>query len=286
MPWMAPAAIGGAAAIGGFGASKAGKASADASKEAIEASKQANMYSRQDLQPWLNSGENALNAYNQALGLGGAYENELMTWNEFANSPLAPNKHKSKAYTNYVNTFDQGQWIPDGNGPTGMDPFSFNLENDDIYQFAQDEGLRGAQRRMAQTGHGNSGNVFAELQNRSSGIASQYQNDAFNRQLGGYQQNYGQEQNYLNRLSGLSGGGQNAANTLAGYGGQSAANQGNIYMQDAANQGNMYQGMNNALQGGIGNYLTYDYLNNNPSPYSGSGPAYGNWGDGGFGGGR
>ena len=263
MPWAA-AAIGGGAVIGAYGASQAGDASSGGSKDAIKASQYQTDRTRNDLFPWLQSGGNALNAYNNALGLGGSYANTPLSWNEYIESDLAPSKNRKEAYEGYKSRFDYGDFTPDGGSPAGMDPFSFNLENDDIYNFAQDEGLRAATRRMAQGGHGNSGNILAELQNRSSGIASQYQNDAYGRQLGTHQQNYGQEQNYLNRLQNMSGSGQNAAAQMGGFGANAGANQGNISMQNAANQGQMYQGINNALQGGIGNYLQYDYLNNNP----------------------
>jgi len=76
---------------------------------------------------------------------------------------------------------------------------------------------------------------------------------------------YGRDQNYLSRLSDLSSGGQNAAAQLGGFGANTASNIGNIAMQNAANQTQMAQGVNNAIQGSISNYLTHDLYSNNPN---------------------
>jgi hypothetical protein len=78
------------------------------------------------------------------------------------------------------------------------------------------------------------------------------------------QDQYGRTQNYLSRLEGLSGSGQNAAAQLGAFGQNTANTIGNIYMQNAANQQGMYQGINNAIQGSIGNYLTHDLYSNMP----------------------
>ena len=79
---------------------------------------------------------------------------------------------------------------------------------------------------------------------------------------------YGRDQNYLNRLQALSGVGQTSAAQTGQLGANVASDIGNYLMTNAANQGNAAnirnQGLNNAVQGGISNYLTYDYLNRNP----------------------
>jgi len=146
------------------------------------------------------------------------------------------------------------------------DEFNFNLEDDDVYKFARDEGLRASTRQQNAMGNANSGNILAALNDRAVGTASQYQNEAFNRQLGGYGANvgrsqdiYGRGQDKLNRYAALSGVGQSATSTI-GNQGTNAANQiAGLGMQGA-------DGINSAIQGGIGNYLTYQDQRKNPTP--------------------
>ena len=145
------------------------------------------------------------------------------------------------------------------------DEFEFKIEDDDVYKFARDEGLRASTRQQNAMGNANSGNILAALNDRAVGTASQYQNEAFNRQLGGYGANvgrsqdiYGRGQDKLNRYAALSGVGQSATSTI-GNQGTNAANQiAGLGMQGA-------QGINNAIQGGIGNYLTYQDQQKNPT---------------------
>ena len=104
-------------------------------------------------------------------------------------------------------------------------PFEFNLENDPIYQFQRDEGLNAATRRMNSLGYGDSGNILDELQKRGTGIAGQYQDQAFGRQLGQHNTNYLQDQNMMDRYFNLGGMGQNAAAQMGVAGMQNANNQ-------------------------------------------------------------
>ena len=64
--------------------------------------------------------------------------------------------------------------------------FNFNLTRDPGYRFARDEALRAVKREMGAAGYNRSGNLLNELAARSAGLASQYANDAFNRQAGAY----------------------------------------------------------------------------------------------------
>ena len=461
-------AIAGGLAAGAASSILGGNKVNDASKDAIRLQQQQYNQTRQDLAPWQTTGGNALNAYSNALGLGGSYQNQPMSidnWNQLnppqsnqVNRRPAPGtngnwsqtqdmmnaRNKSQAaptggYQNYLSNFDRGEWIPSGERqdspmydpfspppgsqlptytpgadlaqygatagaspytaqgyvpgytPTQQSPeyqsqgqFNFNLENDPIYQFQQQEGLQAAERKLNAMDMGNSGNILDALQKRGIGIAGQYQNEAFGRQLAGSQENYGRgvqdysiadargadnynrnvqdynieagrgrelynrgaqdyginfdvnrdaynrgttdyginantnntmfnrgisnygigtdranteygrgqnewnlnqlgmntdaygrEQNYLNRLAQLSGSGQNAAAQLGGFGASSAANMGSLGMQGGVAQANQYQGVNNAIQGSIGNYLTHDLYSNNP--YLGyGGPTGGN----------
>ena len=77
------------------------------------------------------------------------------------------------------------------------------------YQFAMSEGLEAVNRRMAARGHARSGNLYHELMNRASGIASQ---------------EFGAEANRLGVFSGLDRGAFGTAGQIAqGQGDRSAA---------------------------------------------------------------
>jgi len=138
--------------------------------------------------------------------------------------------------------------------------FGFDLENDPIYQFSRDEGLGAATRRMNASGHGNSGNILAELQNRGNLFAAQYQDKAHDRQLGEYNMNYMQDQDLMDRYFNLAGMGQNAAVQTGVAGMQNAGNQAAADYYKAGS-------INNAVQGGVSNALQYNYLN---QPYQGA----------------
>jgi hypothetical protein len=120
-------------------------------------------------------------------------------------------------------------------------------------------------------------------------------NTAYGRQQGEQQNAYNQYQDYLNRVASLAGVGQTATTQGINLGQNYASNLGNLYTtqgnvvsnllgqqgQAAANAaiaqgqgaagtaqawGNVAQGLNNAAQGGIQNYLLLNYLNKNQSP--------------------
>lgn len=202
----------------------------------------------------------------------------------------------------------------------GGDRFQFNLEADPGYQFARDEAIKATNREMAAGGKYGSGNRLAEIADRVTGVASQYANQAFGRQLAtagenygrdvgefgmarqresdiygrgltGYgldyqraQDEYGREQNYLNRLAGIAGVGQTAVGQSGAAGSNMANAIGNINMANAAAQGNAaqnkYGAYNNAVQGGISNYLTYQGLQNPQQNYAGGGTSADYYGGG------
>ena len=161
--------------------------------------------------------------------------------------------------------------------------FKFNLEEDAGYQFARDQAIKATDRTQASMGGTNSGNRLAEIGDRVTGVASQYANDAFNRQMGTSRENYGRNlteyginrdkendmygrrQTFLNRLSSLAGLGQTSVGQT-GAAGQNFANaSSNILNTNATNQGNIAignaQNLNNAIQGGTSNYLLSSLIN-------------------------
>ena len=133
-----------------------------------------------------------------------------------------------------------------------VEEFEFNLEDDEIYQFQRDEALRASTRKMNSGGFQNSGNILTELQKTATGEAGRYQNDAYNRQFNTSNANYGREFDRTNEYGYLAGLGMQANAGLA----QAAPynNNSDLYLK----QGEVY---NDALQGGINNYLTYDAMN-------------------------
>ncbi len=269
---------------------------------------------RSDLGPYREAGVNALNQYTNQLG---GYNTALPQYN-------AANYNPTTQLPSYTDNTNLPQYNTTGD-------FNFDLQSDPGYQFALDEAMKQANRGQASIGGFNSGNRLAELTDRATGVASQYANDAFGRQLASSQENYGRNltdfgisqgqeqdlygrnltsfgiaqeqekdlynrnltdygvrqdqaltdyniasgqesdlygrnQNYLNQLSNLAGSGQNAAVQTGGFGAQNTSNQINAE-QFGTNS------LNNAVQGGISNYLTYDWLNsgNAPQPWQSTG---------------
>jgi len=129
---------------------------------------------RSDLGPYREAGVNALNQYTNQLG---GYNTALPQYNAASYNPTT----QLPSYTDNTN-------LPQYN-TTG--DFNFDLQSDPGYQFALDEAMKQANRGQASIGGFNSGNRLAELTDRATGVASQYANDAFGRQLASSQENYG-----------------------------------------------------------------------------------------------
>lgn len=120
------------------------------------------------------------------------------------------------------------------------------------YQYNVDQSERAIGRAQASTGRFNSGRAALELQRNASGLAS------------------GEYNNFTQRLLQIAGLGSagvqtsaNAGLTSAGQIGAAQVNAGNnrasAYMQGA-------EGVNNAVQGSISNYMLYQYLNKPQQP--------------------
>jgi len=282
MTWVTSAIVGGSV-VSGYMGSQAAKSASGASTESTRLSTEEQRrqfdLQREDTAPYREAGVNALNELEGA----GRYGEALP---QYGGSGTAPPEFG------------------------GGDRFQYNLEGDKGYQFARDEGIRATNREMAGGGKYGSGNRLAAIADRVTGIASQYANDAYNRQMGQSQTNYGRdvseyninkqresdlygrgltdfgldyqragdqygrEQNYLNRLSSMAGIGQTAT-AQSGAAGSNMANAiGNINLANAANQtgaaNTMYGSANNAIQGGISNMMLYQ----NMQPGNVAGDAY------------
>ena len=73
--------------------------------------------------------------------------------------------------------------------------FEFDLEADAGYNFAKEEAIRAASRSAAGQGGYNSGNRLAAISDRVTGVASQYADQAYNRQLSTSRENFGRDVN-------------------------------------------------------------------------------------------
>jgi hypothetical protein len=128
----------------------------------------------------------------------------------------------------------------------GSQPFDFSSVNIPGQQFAMDESQRAVERSAAARGGLVSGGTLAELQNRALGITNQ---------------NFAS--NFLNPLLGLAGG--NAGQTAGQQALQLGVNVGNTQQNLATNRANIigqqFGGVNQAVQGGLSNYLLNQQLN-------------------------
>jgi hypothetical protein len=229
---------------------------------------------RSDLAPWMAAGKGAVNKLAAGMETGG----------QFATTPQFK--------------FDQS---------------SVDVTKDPGYAFRMSQGQNALTAGSAAAGNYGSGNLGVALQNYGQELGSQEYGAAYNRQytsaLDQYNAAMNSQNTLFNRLSGIAGTGQTAANQLSSAGQSSAANAANIIqggaakqaqygMNAATNSANMLSGAfsnvsNSASQFGnqLGNYYSQqNALNNslygNNYNYGGSG-GYGlgssSWDGGGMG---
>lgn len=135
--------------------------------------------------------------------------------------------------------------IEQGGGEGGMGGGGgFDVSQIPGYEFRMDQGINALNNSLAASGNRFSGRAMKAAQRYGQGLASQ---------------EYGQ---HFNRLAGLAGTGQSAVGTSGQAGMQTASGVGNALMRGGLAAGQAQaQGaasMNNAIQGGIGNYLAYN----------------------------
>lgn len=109
------------------------------------------------------------------------------------------------------------------------------VRSDPLYQLQNEEALRAINRGNSARGLNLSGNALIDEARTAADISSNYGNNLWNRQAG------------------LAGVGQTATASGAQMGQNSANNLSNLYLQQG-------QGINNAIQGGLSNYFTSNYL--------------------------
>lgn len=149
--------------------------------------------------------------------------------------------------------------------------FDFNFEEDPGYQFRRQEGIDALDASAASRGRLQSGAQSRAVTRYGSDMASNEYGNAFNRAMNEYQANAGNKQQQFNQLASLANVGQvansadqQARQAMANNVSQSTQATGNAIAQGAINQGNArassYQGMAQAGQQGMQNYLLYNML--------------------------
>jgi hypothetical protein len=300
MSWIAAAVIG-SAVIGGVAASSAADKQAGAAKDAAalqaqsaaqQTALQREMYeqTRDDQEPWRNTGGAALNQLSLRAGLAtqmpGAESYDDLYESIYADqiTALTPKyRYPKSGNINYPaleqaamraakplaqQQFDAQQvkqraWdeqqAKDPSTGSLMRPFGTDdFEADPGYAFRQSEGNKMVERSAAARGGLLSGSAIKAGHRFGQDLASQEYQNAYNR----FQSN---QSNQFNRLASLAGVGQTANNALQQAGGNyanavtgisqaNAANQGNALMAAGNARASGYAGIGNALSGAVQNW--------------------------------
>ena len=152
-------------------------------------------------------------------------------------------------------------------------PFDFRYDQnaDPGTAFRLSEGVKALDRSAASRGGLLSGATLRGVQRYGQDLGSQEYNNAFNRYVTGFNANTGERNQLYNRLAGVAGTGQTAANQIGAQGANMASNIGNAYMTSAANTGNAAMsaaGARNSAYGGAANVLGRMYGNYGQNPFS------------------
>jgi hypothetical protein len=285
MSWVA-VAVGGSALVGAAASSYAGNKAAGASKDATQASvaEQRRQFdlTREDTAPYRQVGRGALGKLSQLYGLGSitdpalapkvgtrVYKSsdierllqqglsvddilKLGTYNPGAKvSDTQRLMQRYNLSAAQINQLQNGQFsspaagpgAPGAGGPAG--DMSVFFESPD-YRFNLAEGQRAIDNSLVARGGALSGAGIKAGVRYASGMAS--------REFG----------SFYDRLANLAGIGQTGVAQSAAAGANAANNISNAYMQNGMNRGSAYMatatGVNNAVQGGIGNFMLSRYL--------------------------
>ena len=274
--------------FGANSASKAASAQADAAVEAakLQVAEQRRQYdqTRSDYEPYRQSGINNLNALNYYMGIGPmpgsegslSYADipslEVVTTNNASPFSAVRTGPRDNSFGAAIrNSLAGGASAPAGGSTTsfkvGDASFSDRAAAEEYlsglrsqaagsefvgfqetpgYQFALEQNEKALERAAAARGVRLSGATFNEAARQAQGM----QNQEFN--------------TYLNRLASGAGQGQTAVNSLSSFGQNTANSISNAYANQGAQVGaaraSGYQGVNNAIQGGLGNLATLNFM--------------------------
>jgi hypothetical protein len=244
------------AVIGSKAASKASKTQAEAADKATQLQSDI-YYNNVDLQkPWYQAGESALSRLMGLAGLqntstGGATDpfaaqrTELQAGIDKYNKVIADPKlpalykysmgEKVKALQAQLSQLPAAPTATQGIQPTGGGTPEEIMAMDPGYQFRMDEGTRGVESTAAAKGGVLSGGTQKALERYRQGYASN------------------EFQNVWNRLAGIAGVGQQAANQTGALGANYANNASDTMTQAANARASGYVGGANAWSGAVGN---------------------------------
>jgi hypothetical protein len=256
MTWVAVAVVGGSVVSAGAGMYSARQGSKAAVKGADRATEeQARQYdqTRNDFAPYREVGTGALSQLARMYGIAspgsGGYFNQQQYLS--ANPDIAADPWASQNAQEHYDKFGrfEGRASPMVGGtpgnPGGAPDMSGFFESPD-YQFNLQQGQQAIDRSLAARGKALSGAGVKEGIRYASGMAS------------------GEFGNFYNRLSNLAGIGQTATGSTAAAGANAANNIGQNHMFAGQARANGYmqtgQAVNNAVQGGISNYMLSQYL--------------------------
>lgn len=291
MSWVA-VAIGGSALLGYLGSQNAASAQTNAANQANATQQGQYNQTRQDQLPWMNRGNAAGNQMAYLLGLPG-YGQGGSAWGA-SGGPGQPEGRENRPQGGSWQTGERVQvgdgiwtdgpatWVPNGdyipqenalglgsgqngqfNGQMGgygslSTPFSqTNWQQDPGYAFRLAEGQKALERSGSAKGMTLSGAQQKALTGYGQGMASQEYGNAYNR--------YTTDQtNLYNRLAGVAGTGQTAANQIGTFG-ANAANQISSNQLGAGNaNAAAWTAGTGALSNGLnswGNYNAWNSLN-------------------------
>ena len=232
-----PGAIIGGAIIGGLASKKAGDKAAEGARTASAESQRQFDLQRQDALPYIQTGQGALSQLARLYGLPQA---QTVT----TPGAQAQGTVNIRGVRVPLSSFPQAnqpattQTVMTPGGPPDMSVF---FQSPD-YQFNLAEGQKAIDRSLAARGKALSGQGVKEGIRYASGMASN---------------EFG---NFYNRLANLAGLGQAATGQSAAAGAASAGQMGQAAIAAGNARASAYGGMNQAVQGGIGNILTMKYL--------------------------
>lgn len=226
---MVAAAVVGGAVVGGVASNMAADKQAGAAGKAADMSAEAAAQMREDLNPYVTTGNAAIMPLWRAMG---------------------------------YNAEDGGNITVDPNSPL-QKQFSFDssdLANTPGYQFALTQGLKSTNNALASQGLGLSGAQAKGLSSYATGLADQTYGNQYNRALSTYNTNYQVAANNVNNLQNLLNVGQNSAAQTGQASMNGANNAGNYLTQQGNAQAAGITGTANAINSGVNNYMLYNAL--------------------------
>lgn len=250
MSWVAVGVAAVGAVAGGIMGNKAAKKQAKAQKKALKYQIFSEQQARQDLMPYKESGYQALNAYNRAMGLDQVAEpqNQSLSVNQIYKGNYGSFGPPQTAYNITPETRAQLQSMginvpeppPQQAAPMQEDRYG-GFYASPGYQFRMDEGLNALDKSAAARGRLRSGGQNKAITRYAQGIAA----DEFG--------------SYTNRLAQIAGLGQGSASQSASQAIQSGQIIGNSMSNLGATRASGYLNTANTI-GNVANIFADGYL--------------------------